>query len=310
MHKDSPSGELRAKWVYDTVKDAKGYLAESTRYDDGRAYTSKVVAYDRLYRALRTSVTIPAEEGELQGTYLSATTYKASGLVEGKGYPKAGSHPAATVVYTYEDETLRPVAIDGGQGVKSTTLYSLTGKPSQYELSSSGSKKTWLTNTYEWGTQRLATARVDRQDVAGVDQYSTYGYDESGNVLSVSDVSRSGTDNQCFTYDYLRRLTEAWTQDQKSCATTPSGSVVGGPAAYWNSYTYDQIGNRRTRNPARHQRRQHQGHQAHLHIPRSRSQECTAARHDLRHRHRPHRHRQGRLRVRRNRQHHHPHDWR
>ncbi|GAA1068234.1 RHS repeat-associated core domain-containing protein [Streptomyces asiaticus] len=246
LHKDSPSGELRAKWVYDTVKDAKGYLAESTRYDDGRAYTSKVVAYDRLYRALRTSVTIPAEEGELQGTYLSATTYKASGLVEGKGYPKAGSHPAATVVYTYEDETLRPVAIDGGQGVKSTTLYSLTGKPSQYELSSSGSKKTWLTNTYEWGTQRLATARVDRQDVAGVDQYSTYGYDESGNVLSVSDVSRSGTDNQCFTYDYLRRLTEAWTQDQKSCATTPSGSVVGGPAAYWNSYTYDQIGNRRT----------------------------------------------------------------
>nr|WP_233361622.1 polymorphic toxin-type HINT domain-containing protein [Streptomyces sp. GMR22] len=246
LRKDSPTGELRAKWVYDTVSNSKGYLAESTRYDNGRAYTSKVVAYDRLYRALRTSVTIPAEEGPLQGTYLSATTYKVSGLVEGKGYPKAGSLPAATMAYTYEDETLRPIAIDGSQGVKSSVLYSLTGKPQQYELSSGGGKKTWATNTYEWGTQRLATARVDRQDVAGVDQYNTYRYDEAGNVLSVSDVSRSGTDNQCFTYDYLQRLTEAWTQGGKECAATPSGSVLGGPAPYWTSYTYDQVGNRRT----------------------------------------------------------------
>ncbi|MEU7244916.1 polymorphic toxin-type HINT domain-containing protein [Streptomyces sparsogenes] len=246
LHKDSPSGELRAKWVYDTVTGAKGYLAESTRYQGGDAYTSKVVAYDNLYRPQRSSITIPASEGALQGTYLTTTSYTVSGLVEGIGYPKAGALPAATVAYTYEDETLRPVVIDGNQGVKSAINYSLTGKPLQYELSNNGSKNTWVTNTYEWGTQRLATARVDRQDVAGVDQYSTMRYDEVGNVLSVSDVSRSGTDNQCFTYDYLRRLTEAWAQGDTNCATTPSGSALGGPAAYWHSYTYDQVGNRRT----------------------------------------------------------------
>ncbi|WAP55056.1 polymorphic toxin-type HINT domain-containing protein [Streptomyces sp. S465] len=246
LHKDSPGGELRAKWVYDTVREAKGYLAESTRYQGSQAYTSKVVAYDRLYRPLRSSVTIPASEGALQGTYLSTTSYKVSGLVEGTGYPKAGALPATTVVSTYEDETLRPVAIDGSQGLKSTINYSLTGKPLQYELSHNGGKKTWATNTYEWGTQRLATARVDRQDIAGVDQFNSLRYDEAGNVLSVSDVSRSGTDNQCFTYDYLRRLTEAWTQGDTNCAAAPSGSVLGGPAAYWHSYTYDQVGNRRT----------------------------------------------------------------
>ncbi|GDY39592.1 hypothetical protein SANT12839_004740 [Streptomyces antimycoticus] len=228
LHKDSPGGELRAKWVYDTVREAKGYLAESTRYQGSQAYTSKVVAYDRLYRPLRSSVTIPASEGALQGTYLSTTSYKVSGLVEGTGYPKAGALPATTVVLTYEDETLRPVAIDGSEGLKSTVSYSLTGKPLQYELSDNGSKNTWVTNTYEWGTQRLATARVDRQDVAGVDQFNSLRYDEAGNVLSVSDVSRSGTDNQCFTYDYLRRLTEAWTQGDTNCAAAPSGGVLGG----------------------------------------------------------------------------------
>ncbi|MFF7839937.1 polymorphic toxin-type HINT domain-containing protein [Streptomyces ossamyceticus] len=244
IREGSSGGALRAKWVYDTVSGAKGQLAESIRYSGGNAYSSKVVAYDRLYRPLRTSVTVPASEGALQGTYLASTTYNVSGTVQGVGYPKAGSLPAATVAFTYEDETLRLTGVDGSQGLKSTTSYSLTGKPLQYGLSYSGGKKTWATNTYEWGTQRLATSRVDREDVAGVDQHNTFRYDEAGNVLSVSDVSRSGTDTQCFTYDYLRRMTEAWTQSATGCATAPSAGVLGGPAPYWHSYTYDKVGNR------------------------------------------------------------------
>ncbi|WP_107501039.1 RHS repeat-associated core domain-containing protein, partial [Streptomyces thermovulgaris] len=246
LREGSATGVLRASWTYDTLNGAKGHLAESTRYADGNAYTTKIVAYDRLYRPLRTSVTIPASEGSLQGTYLSTTSYNVSGKVQGIGYPKAGSLSAVAVSYTYEDATLRPIAMGSSQRLNVTTSYSLTGKPLQYTLSNSGSKATWVTNTYEWGTQRLATSRVDRQDIAGVDQNSTYRYDEAGNVLSVSDVSRFGTDTQCFTYDYLRRLTEAWTQSSTECAKTPSGSVLGGPAPYWHSYTYDLVGNRAT----------------------------------------------------------------
>ncbi|MGW6292058.1 polymorphic toxin-type HINT domain-containing protein [Streptomyces sp. NPDC055058] len=248
LRSGSTTGSLRAKWTYDTVSQAKGYLAKSTRYDGGLAYTSEVVAYDRLYRPLRTSVTIPASTPNtgLSGTYLSVTSYKVSGLVAAVGLPKAGSLAASSLAFEYEDDTLRPTAVDGREGLRATASYSLTGKPLQYELSNAGTKKAWVTNTYEPGTQRLATTRVDRQDVAGVDQASTFQYDEVGNILSVSDSSRSGTDTQCFTYDYLRRLTEAWTQSTSACAGSPEASVLGGPAPYWTSYGYDKTGNRST----------------------------------------------------------------
>ncbi|GHI26602.1 hypothetical protein Shyd_79730 [Streptomyces hydrogenans] len=245
LRENNATGTLRAKWTYDTVSGAKGHIAESTRYVGTNAYTSKVVAYDRLYRVTRSSVTVPANEDDaLDGTYTSTTSYNGDGTLSAVGFPAAGSQPAMALAFTYEAQTLRPIAVSGSQGLAATTTYSLTGKPLQHEFSHNGSKKIWATNTYEWGTQRLATARVDRQDVPGVDRHDTYRYDQAGNILAVSDISRSGTDNQCFTYDHLRRLTTAWTQPVATCATEPSGTTVGGPAPYWHSYTYDATGNR------------------------------------------------------------------
>ncbi|MFE3021512.1 polymorphic toxin-type HINT domain-containing protein [Streptomyces sp. NPDC059256] len=245
LRRNSATGPLRAEWTYDTITGAKGHLAESTRYENGNAYTSKVVAYNRLYQPLRTSITIPTAEGDLAGTYVSTMSYNVSGLPQGVGYPAAGSLPGAVVSFTYDDHTLRTTGIHGSQGVEGLTSYSLTGKPLQHELFRNG-KKTWVTNGYEWGTQRLSTTRVDREDVPGVDQSNTYRYDDAANVLSVTDVSRSGTDNQCFTYDFARRVTQAWTQNTTTCAATPSSSVIGGPAPYWHSYTYRPDGNRAT----------------------------------------------------------------
>ena len=246
LRENSATGTLRAKWVYDTVSGAKGRLAEATRYVGSSAYTNKVVAYDRLYRVLRSTVTIPESEGALEGTYLSATAYNVDGTVRTAGSPAAGALPATTVAFTYEDQTLRPIALSGSQGIDVATKYSLTGKPLEHELSNNDGKKSWVTNSYEWGTQRLATSEVNREGVPGVDRQNSYGYDQAGNVLSVSDVSRSGTDTQCFDYDYLRRMTTAWTQSTGTCATAPTGQTVGGPAPYWHSYTYDKVGNRLT----------------------------------------------------------------
>ncbi|WP_459246770.1 polymorphic toxin-type HINT domain-containing protein [Streptomyces youssoufiensis] len=242
------TGKLRATWVYDTLSGAKGHLAESTRYVDGAAYTSKVTMRDQLYQPMKTSIVIPEKEGALAGTHQTGTAYHANGLTAGISYSAAGALPGGGASYDYEDGTLRPNKVFDGRGMTATTSYSLTGKPLQYELggASTGDKKTWVTNTYEWGTQRLATSRVDRQDVPGVDQHATYRYDQIGNVTSVSDTSRSGTDTQCFTYDYLRRLTEAWTEPAKSCQAAPPADGIGGPAPYWLSYTYDVSGNRRT----------------------------------------------------------------
>ncbi|MEU2310730.1 polymorphic toxin-type HINT domain-containing protein [Streptomyces albidoflavus] len=245
LRDEGPSGKLRAQWEYDTVSGAKGLLASSTRFVDGAEYTSKITKYDALYRPERTAVVIPASEGELAGTYQASTSFHPSGLVQGTSLSAAGSLPIASQTYQY-DEALRPVGTitPGGQ---STTLRSFTGKPLQQKFQeTSSAKHTQITQTFEHGTQRLATSRVDRQGGVGVDRSQTYRYDQVGNILSVSDVNRDRTDTQCYTYDHLRRLTQGWTQSTKECADKPSADVVGGIAPYWDSYTYDKAGNRLT----------------------------------------------------------------
>lgn len=246
VREGSTTGTLRTKQVYDTVSGAKGQLAQSIRYVDGQQYTSAVTLYDRLYRPVRTNVVLPAAEGKLQGTYQSGYTYTLSGLPSGTSYSAAGALPGGSFGYTYEDETLRPIGVYG-QGMTSSTAYSYTGKPLQHSMGlTNDNRKTQVTNTYEWGTQRLSTSRVDRQDQPGVDRNATYRYNEAGNILSIADVSRTGTDNQCFTYDHLGRLTEAWTQPLTTCAPAPAGDKLGGPAPYWQSFTYDATGNRKS----------------------------------------------------------------
>src|SRR6185295_9403098 len=53
-------------------------------------------------------------------------------------------------------------------------------------------------------------------------------------------------DTQCFSYDYLQRVTQAFTPTSGNCATTPSVTGIGGAAPYWTSWTYDSTGNRLT----------------------------------------------------------------
>lgn len=59
-------------------------------------------------------------------------------------------------------------------------------------------------------------------------QKLTYSYDNSGNV----------TNKQCFQYDWLDRLTDAFTGDA-DCATF----AATGTGSYNHSYTYDSLGN-------------------------------------------------------------------
>ncbi|MFH8558202.1 polymorphic toxin-type HINT domain-containing protein [Streptomyces celluloflavus] len=236
-------GPLRAKWVYDTVAGARGQLSESTRYIDGKPYTNKITQYDRLYRPQRMATVIPDSEGKLAGSYEAGTLYYGNGLVRGRSFSTVGNILGKGWNYNYDDDTMRTTAVFGS-GFRADPTYNHVGQPLTYKINSGG--LTQVTNTYEFGTQRLSNSRVDRLGVAGVDQSATYGYDPAGNITAVSDVSRSGTDTQCFSYDFLRRLTEAWTQNQKTCADAPAGNLIAGPAPYWQSYAYDAAGNRRT----------------------------------------------------------------
>ncbi|MDX3771551.1 MULTISPECIES: polymorphic toxin-type HINT domain-containing protein [unclassified Streptomyces] len=242
---DGAIGPLLTKKVWDPT-GYKGQLASATRYEGGDAYTTTINLYDTLYRPKRTTVTIPAtaENGALAGSYQTNIAYNTNGTIQSTGYPAAGALPAEVITPTYDDVLRQKTLVGtGGTTYVTDTAYSLTGKPLQYTLQS-GAKFTQVTNSYEWGTQRLHSSRVDRQDVPGVDKSASYAYDEAGNIHAITDVSRDGTDNQCFQYDSLSRLTEAWTQNTDICLTSPSSSVLGGPAPYWQSYGYDKSGNR------------------------------------------------------------------
>jgi RHS repeat-associated protein len=242
--KDSPTGPVLTSWVYDTVR--KGQLTSVTRNIAGANYVITNNAYNNLNQPTRTTYTIPSVTGEekLAGSYQFNTSYNLDDTIQSTTFPlvsQASGMPDEGVIHHY-DEMRRPTTTTANSSIVTNTQYTLTGKPQQYELSTGG-KKTWLTYSYEFGTQRLSESRTDREDIAGVDRDATYTYDDAGNLKSATDTSRAGTDTQCFTYDYLQRLTEAWTPTN-SCDSAPDKTLLGGPAPYWSSYRYDSTGNR------------------------------------------------------------------
>ncbi|MGW3135837.1 RHS repeat-associated core domain-containing protein [Streptomyces sp. NPDC001139] len=235
-------------WEYDsaTVPNGKGRLASATKWVGDDAYTSSVDAYDAAGRPTKTSVTIPAAEGKLAGTYTTTASYKPDGSPEDVGLPAAGGLPAETVTTGYTATGLPSFTVGDTTDYARESRYSNYGELLQLTLgTASADKYTWLTNTYEEGTRRLERARIDREIVKTPDSDITYGYDATGNIRKVADTPEGKTaDVQCFTYDYLRRLTEAWTQTATACAASAGEATVGGPAPYWHSYAYDAAGNR------------------------------------------------------------------
>ncbi|MET7300186.1 RHS repeat-associated core domain-containing protein [Embleya sp. NPDC005575] len=88
---------------------------------------------------------------------------------------------------------------------------------------------------------------------------TSYTYKPSGDVTSIKTVrDGTSTDTQCFAYDNHRRLKEAWTDTAGTttlpapnvpgiggCTTqTPTKNTNGGPDPYWQTFTYDAVGNR------------------------------------------------------------------
>ncbi|MGW1757086.1 RHS repeat-associated core domain-containing protein [Streptomyces mirabilis] len=243
------NGDIKlTTWEYDsaTVPNGKGRLASATKWVGTNGYTSSVDAYDAAGRPTKTSVTIPAAEGKLAGTYTTTASYKPDGSVDDVALPAAGDLPAETVTTGYTATGLPSFTLGDKTDYARETTYSNYGELLQLTLGTASSDKyTWLTNTYEEGTRRLERARIDREIVKTPDSDITYGYDPAGNIQKIADAPEGKTaDVQCFTYDYLRRLTNAWTQTATACAASAGEAAVGGPAPYWHSYEYDTAGNR------------------------------------------------------------------
>ena len=233
---------------YDTL--AKGQLTSSTRYVgstpgvNGDAYTNAVTGYDAMYRPLGVSITLPSARGALAGACrATAMAYNPDGSAKSQSDPAEGGLPAETIQYGYTAiGHLSDAGISGG-GYHLT--YNNIAELTQAQRSSSAQQ---LTDNYSYdpGTGRLAGQVVT--DVNAVNPTlasESYSYDNAGDVTKVVNTpGGQAADTQCFSYDYLQRLTRAFTPANGDCTSSPTNSGLGGPAPYWQSYTYDLSGDR------------------------------------------------------------------
>jgi RHS repeat-associated protein len=168
------------------------------------------------------------------------------GSVASVSYPAAGGLPAETVTATY-DTTGRPLTSIGLDTYVAATTYYAFGAVNERILGS-GTKRVRITTAVEEATTRLTQSTVDTENQSTPDSWTNqfteaYSHDAAGNVKGVNEVSAA---NQCFSYDGLRQLTEAWTTTATTCQATPTQAVVGGADPYWTSYRYGPTGDRTT----------------------------------------------------------------
>jgi RHS repeat-associated protein len=235
------SGAKLSQWDYDTI--AKGELTDSIRFAGGRQYTTTVTGYDDRYQPLGTTLTIPAGEGQLTGSYTTYTAYNTDtdGTPSSVNYPAVGSVLAGETVTIGYGDLGQPATLTGQASYVAGTTYSKIGQLLQQSRSDGNGHQVVRTNTFEDGTSRLTRVQDERSASPTTVNDTHYGYNDAGEVTSIS--NSPAADNQCFGYDYLQRLTSAWTTNA-NCSVAPSTSVIGGPAPYWQSYTYDTTGNR------------------------------------------------------------------
>ncbi|WP_051795056.1 RHS repeat-associated core domain-containing protein [Kibdelosporangium aridum] len=239
------SGDTKlAEWTYDTASNGIGMPATSTRYVNGHAYVTKVNSYDIGGRPSKSEVVIPAVEGKLAGNYVTSVQYGPDGTPINAGYPQIDTMPAETVTFSHDDlgrPTTTTSSLNGQTDYVSQSLYTVYGELERLQYGTTPNRA-WLSYYFDEKTRRFTRSIVDTETSKPMQTDVNYTYDPAGNVLSVVDKPiGQKVDTQCFRYDHLRRLTEAWTPDT-GCAEPVLGTT--GPAPYWQSFQYDKIGNR------------------------------------------------------------------
>lgn len=248
------NGTLLAEWQYDTARRGIGFLGKATRWVDGNPYVNQVHSVNPQGLITQQSITIPAVEGpQLAGQYWFTQNYYPNGQVSAQGMDIFGDVEGGILAWVY-DHVGNPTRLvfhgddTGTQVIVDEATFTPFNEVLTRRFASDGERHAYQGFVYEEGTRRLLRATFDREASLHAVADLRYSYDPAGNITSIADVPEDLPGNhelQCFQYDHQRRLVEAWAQgDTTGCAATPSQAVLGGPAAYWNSYSHDVTGNR------------------------------------------------------------------
>ncbi|WKV74069.1 RHS repeat protein [Streptomyces sp. PCS3-D2] len=251
-------GTTLSRWIYDSV--AKGQVAKSVRYLDGQEYVFETTGLNQRYQPTGTRITIPGREGALAGTYEWTYGYgERTGQLEWTRHPALGGQAAERVSHRYStslpyDQVVGTSSLAGP--LVNNVTYDAFKRPLRTEFGQAG-LRVWETKEYDEHTGNLTRTVTDRETGPARIDDTTYAYDLAGNITRLATASgqdqQKSVDTQCFTTDALRRITNAWTATD-GCAAKPNADgtaggtapKVGGPDAYWHSFTYDPIGNRKT----------------------------------------------------------------
>jgi RHS repeat-associated protein len=229
---------------YDTKAGGRGQVTKSISYQSGNAYTSTVDGYDVDGRPTGTTITIPAAEGVLAGSYDTTTGYDTAGRPATIGYPAVGSTgvslPAETVTTSYgyglPSQVSSPLATYSSVG-----YMDYDGRPFLREWGLGGS---YASRSFNWddltGALNNLTTTYGTVSTRTTLQNDTYAYDNAGNVTEIAAATTG--QQQCFSYDNLNRLVSAYTSTDAVTTCFLSHPAHIGNGTYDLDYTYDQLG--------------------------------------------------------------------
>ncbi|MEU7890653.1 DNRLRE domain-containing protein [Microbispora bryophytorum] len=245
------SGTKLAEWAYDSADKGKGKLTSATRYAGGNAYADTITGYDTMGRPTGSTLTIPSTEGLLAGTYAFATTYTTTGQMATYTMPAAGGLPAETVTSTYTDLDLpsrMTSGLGGGFTYVDSTTYSNVGRLTDRAYGAGGKIKRHLEWDPKTGWVKSVTTTTEADTSGPVKaQDDRYEYDLSGEITKVLDAAAasggSAGQYECFTYDGLHRLSQAWTTTASACGAGTATADNQGVDPYAQSFAYDGVGN-------------------------------------------------------------------
>ncbi|MCO8273674.1 polymorphic toxin-type HINT domain-containing protein [Actinoplanes sp. TRM 88003] len=242
-----------ASWTYDTLRI--GSPTSSTRKVSGveGGYTVEVAGYSKLGRSMGQKISLPSAEAPLPVSYETSFAYTPNNeLLARQTDPAVAGLPEETITYG-RGPLGTPTSTKGIEAYISGTIYTEFGQPSKVTLGPS-TKQAEVMYEYDPYTLRRSGRTVSRAEGIGpvVDQ-TNYTYDDAGNPLSVTNKQTENgnpvTDTQCYRYDSLARLADAWTASGACPAANvlkpAAGGVASGTGSYWQSFTYDAIGSRR-----------------------------------------------------------------
>jgi RHS repeat-associated protein len=243
----------RATWSYDTLYDGTkvpGQLVESTRYDNKRAYTQRVMGFTLRMQPTSVDFDVPAAETGLGGTYSYAYNYSPfDGTALSTTYPKAGDLPTEKVTTGLHGPSGLPVTLEtnfpGATKYITDQQYTRYGEPTLTWRKINGQEYVQSGIDYDAVTRAIKHTVV-KPEWNGSVADRTYERDTAGNVISTIENPQVGdAEKQCFGYDTLERLVSAWTPTTTTaCSAARSVDALAGTAPYWTEWVIDKIGNR------------------------------------------------------------------